>query len=341
MRIGNLAPLLILIPVLTLNAPHLGYAQQHKNGVPLNLVVPSGKGRIIIPAPSDEIQWQTLTLYDQGTRPVLQTKIKSTELVVSYALFPNQTGSDSPNICRDDIVSAATRSLSPDSGMADVRQVKKADHPSVNGRQIAIGSLFVNSVAGQNIKQQNLYVVSASPTLCAEMHISKALFQSSDDSLIAAQEQTFTFDPDYSPSAVDYYTMGSIFYNVTRSSESAAIYYQRALDTLPSDSPLKFKRVIIDQLAMSYGISGQIKRSRTINEEAIKTDPDYPLYYYNLACADAEQGKAADAKIHLQQAFDRKANTIPGETLPDPTKDDSFLKLKKNKDFWAFVETLK
>ena len=63
------------------------------------------------------------------------------------------------------------------------------------------------------------------------------------------------------------------------------------------------------------------------------TDPDYPLYYYNLACADAEQGKAADAKLHLQQAFDRKANTIPVEKLPDPTQDDSILKLKINKEF--------
>ncbi|HXC97386.1 MAG TPA: hypothetical protein VNU92_16915 [Edaphobacter sp.] len=92
---------------------------------------------------------------------------------------------------------------------------------------------------------------------------------------------------------------------------------------------------------MSNGISGQIKQSRAVNESAIKADPDYPLYYYNLACADAEQGHAADAKLHLQQAFDRKANLIPGEKLPDPTKDDSILKLRKNKEFWAFVEALK
>ena len=95
-------------------------------------------------------------------------------------------------------------------------------------------------------------------------------------------------------------------------------------------------------IALSYGISGHIKQSRAVNDEAVsKVDPDYPLYYYNLACADAEQGHPADAKLHLQQAFDRKANTIPGEHLPEPTKDDSILKLKKNKEFWAFVETLK
>jgi hypothetical protein len=65
----------------------------------------------------------------------------------------------------------------------------------------------------------------------------------------------------------------------------------------------------------------------------IAADPDYPINYYNLACADAEQGHASDAKAHLQQAFDRRANVLKGESMPDPSKDDSILKLKKDKTF--------
>ena len=87
-------------------------------------------------------------------------------------------------------------------------------------------------------------------------------------------------------------------------------------------------------------MNGNLQGSRSYAERGIKKDPDYPLNYYNLACADAEEGNAKDAKLHLQQAFDRKANTIPGAKLPDPTKDDSIVKLKKDKTFWAFVETL-
>ena len=91
---------------------------------------------------------------------------------------------------------------------------------------------------------------------------------------------------------------------------------------------------------MSLGMSGDFKDSRAVAENAIATDPDYPLNYYNLACADAEQGDATSAKLHLQQAFDRQANVLKGESMPDPTKDDSILKLKKNEAFWAFVLTL-
>ena len=67
---------------------------------------------------------------------------------------------------------------------------------------------------------------------------------------------------------------------------------------------------------------GDLARSRALANRAIQADPDYPLNYYNLACADAEEGK----------------NTLPGESMPDPTQDDSIMKLKPDRAFWSFVE---
>jgi tetratricopeptide (TPR) repeat protein len=95
-----------------------------------------------------------------------------------------------------------------------------------------------------------------------------------------------------------------------------------------------------DQAGMSYGISGQVAQARRIFEQGIAEDPDYPMYYYNLACADAGEKKLAEAKAHLQKAFDRKANVLPGEAMPDPTQDDSFLPYRSDKEFWAFIEQL-
>jgi tetratricopeptide (TPR) repeat protein len=83
---------------------------------------------------------------------------------------------------------------------------------------------------------------------------------------------------------------------------------------------------------------GDLARSRALANRAIQADPDYPLNYYNLACADAEEGNAAQARIHLQEAFDRRKNTLPGESMPDPTQDDSIMKLKPDRAFWSFVE---
>jgi len=329
-----------LLPILLLITALPCASQSASSRMPLNLVMPTGTGRVVIPAGND-LQWQSVSLYDHGTRPVLLMQSKSTHLDISYALFPNTTGSSSPQICRDDVLNAAMRSLSPQLGLADIKQVKKEDHPPVNGRPLAMGSFFVASLAGAKVEQQNVFGVAASSSTCAEIHVSLTPYKPADEPTLQAQFDTFAFDSGYVPVAQDYFRLGSIFYNDIKSYEAAAFYYQSALNTLPSDAPLSARRVITDQLAMAYGISGNLKQSRAVNEAATKTDPDYPLYYYNLACADAEQGKAVDAKLHLQQAFDRKANTLPGEKMPDPTTDDSIQKLRKNKEFWAFVQTLK
>ncbi len=302
--------------------------------------MPTGKGRIIIPA-QGEFQWQSVSLYDQGTRPVFLATNRSANLDVSFILFPNTTGSTSPRICRDDVLSASVHSMSAVPGVANTKQGKKEDRQLANGTLLATGSTFIAAVGDAKVEQQNVFGVAASATTCAEIHISKVSYKPADEALFTSELESFQFEPDYVPSAQDYFNFATVFYNVAKSYESAAFYYQRSLDTLPANTPLNLKRVVVDQLAMSYGISGQIKQSRAVNEAAIQTDPDYPLYYYNLACADAEQGKADDAKTHLQQAFDRKANTLPGEHIPDPAQDDSIQKLKKNKTFWAFVQTLK
>jgi hypothetical protein len=91
---------------------------------------------------------------------------------------------------------------------------------------------------------------------------------------------------------------------------------------------------------MSYGMSGDVGKARAIFEKAIVEDLDYPMHYYNLACADAVWRKLGDARLHLQEAFARKTNVPPDEPMPDPTKDDSFLPHRRNTDFWTFLEHL-
>jgi hypothetical protein len=100
------------------------------------------------------------------------------------------------------------------------------------------------------------------------------------------------------------------------------------------------RRALTDQVGMSYGIAGDIPKSRAIFESAIAKDSEYPLYYYNLACADAQKHKLSAARLHLQEAFARKANVLPGESMPQPAKDGSFLPYRNDKSFWAFIESL-
>ena len=63
---------------------------------------------------------------------------------------------------------------------------------------------------------------------------------------------------------------------------------------------------------MSFGMSGDIKQGRVIAQHAM--DPDYPNYY-NLACADAEEGTSTAVAHTWNRRSRATANMIPGEHL--------------------------
>ena len=134
---------------------------------------------------------------------------------------------------------------------------------------------------------------------------------------------------------------GSISYRKNDYKE-AAMYYQRALDlekkkrTLPQD----LWRVLVDNLAMSYGIPGDLKKSKEVLEYGISQDPKYPNFYYTLACAYAEMNDLDHTISSLKTAFDYRANTISGETLPDPRKDDSFQRFMNEPRFKKLLASL-
>jgi tetratricopeptide (TPR) repeat protein len=161
------------------------------------------------------------------------------------------------------------------------------------------------------------------------------------DPTLAKIFQSYQFDPTYKPQFNDVFLYAQILYQ-SGMYKAAAPIFEESLTKLAGDkNEQTMRRVATDQAGMSYGISGDTSKARSIFEAAIKGDPDYPMYYYNLACADAQDGKLANARTHLQEAFERKANMIPGETLPDPSKDDSFLPYRSDKEFWAFIQTLR
>lgn len=303
----------------------------------MNLVAPTGKGRIVVPL-SEDRKWQRVSLFP-GAGPMLTVHDAASNLQILYMFQPNSTNSGKD--CRDKIMESTERSWATGPSRADIKQERKTEGTNASGQPLSSGSFLIASTTTSKIPQEQLYGIVASREVCAEIRITKDGYTTTDDDAMQAALQQMKFEGDYSPVSPDYFLMGTLLFQMSKSYAAAATYYQRAVDTLTPDAPTSARRVMIDQLSTAYNLSGQAVRAVPVNEAAIKTDPDYPLYYYNLARADAEQGKAADAKAHLQQAFDRKAGVLPGEHLPDPTQDGSIQKLEKNKEFWAFVQTLK
>ena len=307
----------------------------------LTLVMPHGPGKITIHL-ADGFHPSSIALYDDGSRPVLGIVNDQNGLDVSYILFPNDTGGPTAESCRDAVVPIILHSMD---GNSSIQNQVSAVRTLKDGRSVATTSYFVAKMKDLPLRQQELFGFFGDKDSCAEIHISRAGSAPSDTKLLDAELEHFDYAPGYVPSSVDYGGLASVFFEQAHDPKSAAPYYQSALDNLTdkpigSYSPLTLRRVLTDQLSMSYGMAGDLKRSRAVNEAAIAKDPDYPLYYYNLACADAESNDAASARKHLEQAFARRANTLPGEHMPDPATDDSILKLKHDAAFWSFVQAL-
>jgi tetratricopeptide (TPR) repeat protein len=311
-----------------------GIAALAQQPATFNFVAPNGNGRVVLP-PGSDWQPQSIVLLDAGTRPVVTFKNKVSDIELSVILFPNETGKPTSESCRDAVIRPILANLA---NSAVVKNVTKETPPQGKGPVLALQSYFIDRVGDTPLRQQNLFGFYGDRSTCAEVHISKPVYISSDAPQFENALRLFRFDSGYVPASRDYSTIGTIFFAAAKNFASAAAYYRRALDTLdPSASNMNTRRFLVDQLSMSYGMSGDMAESRKVNEEAIARDPDYPLYYYDLACADAEEGKADAARAHLQQAFDRRQNVLSGETFPDPSTDDSFARLKDDKTFWDFV----
>lgn len=204
------------------------------------------------------------------------------------------------------------------------------------------GSLAVASYSdgADSGRWYHVRAFAADEDLCADVAFSSQKAISTDTPAVQSTLHSVQFDPAAKQDFQGLFEYATVLYRHELWKEAAPVYV-RALALLPgSDTSGKWRRVATDQAVLAYGMSGDVAKARALAEAATRTDPDYPLNYYNLACADAEDGNAAQARVHLQEAFDRRKNMLPGEPLPDPTKDDSILKLRADRAFWQFVEGL-
>ena len=143
-------------------------------------------------------------------------------------------------------------------------------------------------------------------------------------------------------SSMDLFQEGTKAY-FAKDFKKATEIYRKALDLEKKDPKLEKKWwfVLIDNLSMAYGISGDIKNSREVIEYGISKEPTYPLFYYNNACGYGEENNEAKAIENLRLAYKYKGNMLEGETIPEPTTDSSFKNLMKSDSFKKAVENMK
>jgi len=228
-------------------------------------------------------------------------------------------------------------------GKYDLQDVKYWD----DGR-MAFVEYFIPAIQGAPIRQKNLFACFSRENVFVDVHISKSLYETKDElSLRAVMGTVYVAAAnggtasDSSPNSMDLFEQGSRLFLQNKFRE-AIDPYQKALDLEKSDPRLEKNlwRVLVDNLGMAYGITGDLREARATFEFGLSQDNSYPLFYYNLACAYAEMDDMDDTISNLKTAFTYKENVIAGESMPDPRQDDSFQRFMKNEKFRKLADSL-
>jgi len=128
----------------------------------------------------------------------------------------------------------------------------------------------------------------------------------------------------------------------SRDYNDAIPYLTKALDLHKKHPTLSTTawRILVDNLGMAYGMAGNLGKAKEIFEYGLSADSTYPMFYYLLADDYAEAGDEALAIQYLKRAYAHRAHGIPGETLPDPSTDDSFQRYMHDQKFQAALKEL-
>jgi len=219
--------------------------------------------------------------------------------------------------------------------------LKRKDLRQSENDRVAVVEYVIPEFRGQQIRQKVIHAYLGARDLCAEIHLSKIQFVSEEQKMFDDVLTTVRLLPAESVTAnqghdlkSQYLAEGSRFY-LQHNYSAAAERYQKALDLEKQDRTLSKSsfRVLVDNLSMSYGIGGKLSDAKKTLEYGITQDAEYPMFFYLLACTYGEMGEMDESLEQLRLAYKFKANVIPGESLPDPIKDDSFRNFVKDKKF--------
>jgi hypothetical protein len=253
-------------------------------------------------------------------------------------LFPEQAPLTSAT-CRDGVMEPEKKSD------ANLKILATSDSTRPGGPPVSLVSYTTRGNKGKTVYMVRGF--TGTDDICGDLEFYSDTPITADDASLKKAFASYYFDENYSPQINDVFIYAQVLYQA-HMYKAAAPIFEIALAKLREKPDTAFmrdakttRRVLTDQAGISYGMSGDIPKARSLFEKAIAEDPDYPMYYYNLACADAEDKNLVGAKQHLQEAFARKANVLPGEAMPDPMTDDSFLPYRDNKEFWAFLKSLR
>jgi tetratricopeptide (TPR) repeat protein len=208
--------------------------------------------------------------------------------------------------------------------------------------EIALVEYIVKEHQGQTVNFKNVNAYLSYKGYWIDVHISQVNYKEADKKLFNAIVNSLKIEDPKKPNLSESFLFGSRAYYM-KSYSYAIKAFEEILVTqkekVTIDKTIWY--LVVDNLGMAYGVSGDLTNAKRVLEYGIKMDPSYPNFYYNLACTYAEMSDLDNALANLELAYQNKDKVLKGEDLPNPKEDSSFSKYLKDKKFVEFLKKYK
>ena len=186
----------------------------------------------------------------------------------------------------------------------------------------------------EDFKHKNVLAYLVKDDTWVNFQLSKVVYTPADESFFKDFFASIKVLSDFNPSSIENFQYGNHYY-LNNNYEKAIVYYKRALEQEKIKSVLKKTSwlVLVDNLALAYGLSCDLKMAQKTIQYCLSKEPTYPMFYYTLACTYAKLNDLENSLLNLEKAVQYKPNMISGEKWPEPAKDYSFRRFRKNERF--------
>jgi tetratricopeptide (TPR) repeat protein len=286
----------------------------------IRVALPGQPWALEVTAPAFKV---TQNVTQPGGRQYMQANLEAEGFVVSVTLEKVDQHATLDG-CRD-----VFRGRIAPSGPFKLTNVKQSQQG-----EMAILEYLIPEANGLPVQQKNVFGCLARNDAYADIHVSKVSFKPADQARLMAILSSASFVETTAATSEALFAEGSKYF-LQNDYVKAIAPYQRAVDLEKKERKLDTPiwRVLVDNLAMAYGITGNLRKSDDVIQYGLSEDPTYPMFYFIRADSYAEQNDLIGAMKNLRLALENRRNMNPGEALPDPMSDDSFKKFWNDEDF--------
>jgi tetratricopeptide (TPR) repeat protein len=226
-------------------------------------------------------------------------------------------------------------------GKTDKNTPKKDDIKLSDFGDLPIVEYAVKEFQGVRANQKSVNAYLAKGDVWIDVHLSKVQFSAGDQVLFDSILKSIRIDESSGPNSMAYAQYGSGAY-LKGDYKTAIRHYAKAVELNKQDHQMKqiIWRVVVDNLGMAYGMTGDLTNAKKTFEYGLSEEPDYPMFHYNMGCTYGEMGDVDQAIASLRKAFSLTANMNAGESMPNPATDSSFKRFLKNDKFRAFLSEI-